>query len=179
MTATCTAIPGCDEKVWSHGWCQRHYQRWRRTGSFERTSRTATEVEDAAELHTGTGTQLAMKLGYRDTGGLYLILRRIGREDLVQKLIAGVPAPESDLTPEPEPTPTLSNILTHAACKGTPTEMFFDPETEVEAIKVCNTCTVRDMCLDWALTYSATRDIDGVFGGLTPSQRRAKRRTRP
>jgi len=26
------AIAGCDREVWGHGWCQKHYTRWRRTG---------------------------------------------------------------------------------------------------------------------------------------------------
>ncbi len=64
-----------------------------------------------------------------------------------------------------------------AACSGVDTSIFF-PASDADARPakdVCATCPVRDQCLDWAL---ATRQEDGVWGGLTDSERRRLRRRR-
>lgn len=65
-----------------------------------------------------------------------------------------------------------------AACAGLGTDLFFTDasgQSSAEAIAVCNTCPVRAECLDWALDNG---DIEGVWGGLTPSQRRRRLRRR-
>jgi len=64
-----------------------------------------------------------------------------------------------------------------AACRGLDTAIFF-PSSDVEAgaaKAVCATCPVRDSCLEWAL---GTRQEDGVWGGLTDTERRRLRRRR-
>ena len=64
-----------------------------------------------------------------------------------------------------------------AACRGLDTEIFFpvsDPDADA-AKDVCATCPVRGECLEWAL---ATRQEDGVWGGLTDNERRRLRRRR-
>lgn len=64
-----------------------------------------------------------------------------------------------------------------AACRDSDVELFF-PTTEEEAAApkaICATCPVRDECLEWAL---ATRQNDGVWGGLTDAERRRLRRRR-
>jgi WhiB family redox-sensing transcriptional regulator len=62
-----------------------------------------------------------------------------------------------------------------AACRNLDTSLFF-PESESgaeEAKKVCAICPVREACLQFALN---TRQHDGVWGGLTESERRRVRR---
>ena len=71
----------------------------------------------------------------------------------------------------------VENWRQRSACSGLDTEMFF-PATDTEAVAaqaVCATCPVRDQCLEWAL---ATRQEDGVWGGLTDNERRRLRRRR-
>ena len=62
-----------------------------------------------------------------------------------------------------------------AACRPHPTAWFFpepgtpgDPGAE-RARQVCASCSVREACLTEAL---ATREPYGIWGGLTPTQRR-------
>ena len=64
-----------------------------------------------------------------------------------------------------------------AACKGADVSIFFpDTEEEADAAKaVCAACPVRDECLEFAL---ATRQDDGIWGGLTETERRRLRRRR-
>ena len=64
-----------------------------------------------------------------------------------------------------------------AACKGLDTGIFF-PLSDAEAGPaklVCAGCPVRDLCLEWAL---ASRQEDGVWGGMTDNERRRLRRRR-
>ena len=67
-----------------------------------------------------------------------------------------------------------------AACKRIQVELFFPPaEQEADDAKaVCATCEVRQPCLEFAI---AAGERFGVWGGLTPQERRslvAKRRSR-
>ncbi|MDQ3979797.1 MAG: WhiB family transcriptional regulator [Actinomycetota bacterium] len=62
-----------------------------------------------------------------------------------------------------------------AACRGVDTDVFFpatDEEAE-EAKAICASCPVREECLSFALQ---TRQEDGVWGGLTETERRRLRR---
>ena len=64
-----------------------------------------------------------------------------------------------------------------AACRDLDTAIFF-PDTEEEvatALAVCATCPVREACLEFALV---TRQDDGIWGGLTETERRRVRRRR-
>ena len=64
-----------------------------------------------------------------------------------------------------------------AACRGHDTDDFF-PATDEEAgpaKAICGACPVREECLEFAL---ATRQEDGVWGGLTETERRRLRRRR-
>ena len=68
----------------------------------------------------------------------------------------------------------------HAACRRVPVELFFPPaEQEADEAKaVCATCEVRQPCLEFSI---AAGERFGVWGGLTPQERRslvAKRRSR-
>jgi WhiB family redox-sensing transcriptional regulator len=62
-----------------------------------------------------------------------------------------------------------------AACRDADINIFF-PTTDEEAgpaKAICATCPVRVECLEFAL---ATRQEDGVWGGLTETERRRLRR---
>jgi WhiB family transcriptional regulator, redox-sensing transcriptional regulator len=66
-----------------------------------------------------------------------------------------------------------------AACRGQGWDRWF-PEPEPgqpadysAAVAVCERCEVRGRCLDYAL---ATRVVEGVWGGLTPSERKRLRK---
>lgn len=67
-----------------------------------------------------------------------------------------------------------------AACKDHPTDLFFPTETSPAyqatiARSICNTCTVRDACLDAALRRN---ELYGIWGGLNIKERRRERRRR-
>jgi len=70
---------------------------------------------------------------------------------------------------------TLTSWRRQAACRDMDTDIFF-PLTDEEAgpaKAVCATCPVRAECLQFAL---ASRQHDGVWGGLTETERRRLRR---
>ena len=63
-----------------------------------------------------------------------------------------------------------------SACYGLDPEVFF-PTTEEEAglaLSYCGVCTVRDLCLAWAVRNG---ERYGVWGGTTEQQRRRLIRT--
>ena len=64
-----------------------------------------------------------------------------------------------------------------AACRGADIDLFF-PVSEDDAgpaKEICATCPVREACLEWAM---ATHQEDGIFGGMTATERRRLRRRR-
>lgn len=64
-----------------------------------------------------------------------------------------------------------------AACAPLDPAVFFpeseEPEASAEAKIICETCPVRELCLEYAL---ATNQSDGVWGGLDAGHRRRMRR---
>ena len=58
-----------------------------------------------------------------------------------------------------------------AACRGVDPDIFYPvSDEEAEAAKaICEQCTVREMCLEYALM---NRERDGVWGGATERERR-------
>jgi WhiB family redox-sensing transcriptional regulator len=57
-------------------------------------------------------------------------------------------------------------------CKGVDPEVFYPEDEEddaVEAKEICETCVVRETCLEHAL---AVREKAGVWGGYTARERR-------
>lgn len=69
-----------------------------------------------------------------------------------------------------------------AACRGLPLDLFFpegtgtQKESSYEKAKaVCATCTVRAQCLAVTEMFVPTGDRNGVFGGMTPAERRLAR----
>lgn len=68
-----------------------------------------------------------------------------------------------------------------AACQGLPLEWFFPEKPNGEESyergkRVCAKCTVREQCLALVEDFVATGDRYGLFGGLTPAERRFARR---
>ena len=65
-----------------------------------------------------------------------------------------------------------------AACLDHPAEWFTGPHEPGDtgrAIDVCNTCPVRQPCLEAALQIEVSADL-GIWGGTTPATRRRIRR---
>ncbi|MEA2829070.1 MAG: WhiB family transcriptional regulator, redox-sensing transcriptional regulator [Actinomycetota bacterium] len=72
---------------------------------------------------------------------------------------------------------TLENWRQQSACRDLDTNIFF-PATDADAgpaKAVCAACPVREECLEYAI---ATRQDDGVWGGLDETERRRLRRRR-
>lgn len=64
----------------------------------------------------------------------------------------------------------------YARCREVDAEQFFvrGSAQAQRAIRICNRCTVREQCLQYALDNA----VDfGVWGGLTERQRRARLRS--
>lgn len=59
-----------------------------------------------------------------------------------------------------------------AACQGEGWAGFFDTQEPVPAQEICAQCQVRARCLKFAIDEGITY---GVWGGLTPEQRRRAR----
>jgi WhiB family redox-sensing transcriptional regulator len=59
----------------------------------------------------------------------------------------------------------------HAACRGIDPDVFYPVSDEgAEPAKaVCEQCSVRQACLEYALT---SREREGVWGGATERERR-------
>lgn len=67
-----------------------------------------------------------------------------------------------------------------AICVGQPLEVFFASQTLAEdrwdaAKAICKLCTVKRECLQLVINLPEDDDRWGVFGGLSPADRRVKR----
>ena len=64
-----------------------------------------------------------------------------------------------------------------ATCQGLDPDIFFpSAEDDAEEAKaICQTCAVRQLCLEHALAH---REREGVWGGLTERERRRLTRQR-
>ena len=59
-----------------------------------------------------------------------------------------------------------------AACRGEPSEKFFDHKQMHLGVEVCSGCEVRETCLKWRIDTVDPWDTDyGVWGGKTPVER--------
>lgn len=68
-----------------------------------------------------------------------------------------------------------TNWQSHGRCRETDPEIFF-PEAgvpQLEALRICRGCEVRQQCLDFALENGER----GVWGGTNDADRRRLRRT--
>jgi WhiB family redox-sensing transcriptional regulator len=67
-----------------------------------------------------------------------------------------------------------------ALCVGQPLEVFFASQTLAEdrwdaAKLICTKCTVKKQCLKLVIDLPEDDDRWGVFGGLSPADRRMRR----
>lgn len=73
----------------------------------------------------------------------------------------------------PVPQPTADFSL--GACREYPTAMFFpgrgDSQSIVRAKAICETCQIREACLEFALE---SRETFGVWGGMSGKERRVE-----
>ncbi len=85
--------------------------------------------------------------------------------------------PPGDVEPAPPETPGRPPWRDHAACLGADPELFYARTGDLLTIRaaqaVCAGCEVRAECLADAL---ARGEKFGVWGGLTPGDRRRLRR---
>ena len=75
---------------------------------------------------------------------------------------------------------TNSEWVKQAACKGKPIEIFFVErgQSNREAKEICNSCSVKTECLEESLSDSHDVDMFGIFGGMSPRERRKERQRR-
>lgn len=60
-----------------------------------------------------------------------------------------------------------------ALCRGLPTEVWFNKETEQQAIELCNQCPVIAECAEYARKNEGeTGYVYGVYGGQSAVERR-------
>jgi len=84
------------------------------------------------------------------------------RPDIVSTVLAGLGATNGSLTP-------ATNFMSDASCGSiTDPDLFFstDPQAIHAAKTICRSCPVAEACL----LYGASIE-DGIFGGLTPTER--------
>lgn len=69
------------------------------------------------------------------------------------------------------PEPSADTWRDHSACRGASPDVFHPPEGDegLRAKMVCDACVVKTACLEFAIE---TREKDGVWGGLTATERR-------
>lgn len=69
-------------------------------------------------------------------------------------------------------------------CQNTDPELWFPDDSDTlsstrtrynTARKLCKVCPVRDLCLSYAMTQP---EVDGMWGGLSPDERKQLRRNR-
>lgn len=65
--------------------------------------------------------------------------------------------------------------MEHGLCAQTDPAIFFPEKggSTKDARKVCAECSVRAVCLDWAVSHPET--LYGIWGGLSEDQRRPMR----
>ena len=85
--------------------------------------------------------------------------------------MSAMPEAEIDVQRLPQQVSPPDTWQERSACYGLDPEIFF-PTTEEEAglaLSYCALCTVREVCLAWALQSG---ERYGVWGGTTEQQRR-------
>lgn len=73
--------------------------------------------------------------------------------------------------------------MADAACQHHPIEIFvpeYNSKTAItQAKQICDTCPVKQQCLDYALDLQTHGDLQGIFGGTTTRERRRMLGTKP
>lgn len=119
--------------------------------------RAGDTVEAIAERHDATSTSW-IRLKIRDAG-----------YDPTTGLPAAVLPPRATTRVTRRSTAWMDD----AACLGMDVDEFFpDHDQPTAALEACGRCLVRAECLEYALGMSPRWRSYGVWGGLTPTQRR-------
>ena len=140
---------GCDRKYYSLGWCNMHYQRRARTErAFKQEERKGRHVVEVAYVTRPEDVPLTLRKAFNTGRGYWGGIYR---------------------------HPNLDK----AACAGLPLEIFFPENASgcgayMGAKDVCSTCPVKQECAEWGIAA----ERDGMFGGLTPNERKAIRSER-
>jgi WhiB family redox-sensing transcriptional regulator len=73
--------------------------------------------------------------------------------------------------------PEKPTWMKRAACRGTDVDLWFPGQggPVAEAKAICETCPVREQCLDYALSNN---EHWGIWGGMADRARRKERRER-
>lgn len=78
---------------------------------------------------------------------------------------------------------TQAGWMKRRACRGMDPSPWFSSRLDdvARARAVCSDCPVRTVCLSWQLEYEGSlRQVDpGMFGGVTPAERRVTLGLRP
>ena len=76
----------------------------------------------------------------------------------------------------------IESWMSDAACVGKPLYWWFprrfewdEPQT-FKALAICNSCPVKQQCLDWAMQRT---DQHGIYGGLLPDERKQMMKDNP
>jgi hypothetical protein len=73
---------------------------------------------------------------------------------------------------------TLRFLKDRGLCRDENPDMFYpvfdSPSSTFAAIEICNRCSIRPECLEWALEH----DESGVWGGTSEATRRSIKRAR-
>lgn len=140
---------GCDRKHYSLGWCNMHYQRQARTERvFKRAEREERHEVKVAHVTRPEDVPLTLRKAFKTGLGYWGGIYR---------------RPNMD----------------KAACAGLSLEIFFPENASgcqayAEAKDVCSMCPVKQQCGEWGIAA----ERDGMFGGLTPNERKAIRKER-
>ena len=63
---------------------------------------------------------------------------------------------------------TITPTFSQASCKQHDNNIWFDTDTQEQAVTICQTCPELDVCRTYALSLPV--DTEGVFAGLTAKQ---------
>ena len=148
-------VEGCGRVHRARGWCDTHYRRWK------------VHSELFPDIPVGTRGTSAVESPCDDCGYVAPSLRALAahrgqahrdRQDVFAGL--GEPA---------------DGWQAKAACVGSALDLFFVEKNLVptEAKEICGPCPVRTDCLSYAMDTYAEH---GVWGGLSPQERRSLRR---
>lgn len=69
---------------------------------------------------------------------------------------------------------TINPTFTQALCKQHDNNLWFDAETQNEAVTICQACPELENCRNYALTLPV--DTEGVYAGMTAKQLKPLRR---
>lgn len=149
-------IEGCGRVHLARGWCRPHYVRWHTHGDPQ------PDVPITRRKPSAAVESLCDDCGYVASSLRALAAHRSQAHRAEQEDFVGLGEPSDGWQAK-------------AACADLDTDLFFvgPLEQPTAAKKVCTGCPVRTDCLTYALR---THQDYGVWGGLTPDERKSLRR---